>query len=126
MVFKTAPKVTKHLDYFYNNFFVKKFKKSPNLVPLALATLKKSFAILVTVRAGTSPKPPSPTKDTDVVTPTDVPKEKGPFYGFDGAEDGEGVNAEVNFFTAFLYSLSLITTVGSKTFKTFQNLIAIT
>jgi hypothetical protein len=60
-------------------------------------------------RGGTSPKPPIPTKESDVKHPTDPPKDKDPFYGFEG-ETGE--DDEANFLTSFLYSLSLITTVG--------------
>ena len=59
----------------------------------------------------TTSRPPNPTKESDVKRSTDPPKDKDLYYG----PDGSGVNdeeEEANFLTSFLYSLSLITTVG--------------
>ena len=69
-------------------------------------------------RGGTSPKPPVPTKESDGKYPTEVPKRdsvapRDPYFGYE-SEDEDGDEGGATFFNSFLYSLSLITTVGEE------------
>lgn len=74
---------------------------------------------------GTTPKPPNPTKESGGKFSTDLPKgelvPKDSYFGYAGGQDddddGEGEHrrsASATFSNSFLYSLSLITTVGKK------------
>ena len=59
----------------------------------------------------TTAKPPNPTKESEAKKSSDPPKDKDLYFG----PDGVGVHdqdEETNFLASFLYSLSLITTVG--------------
>ena len=74
-------------------------------------------------RDGTTPKTPNPTKESGGKFSTDLPKgelmPKDPYFGYAGGQDDDDDGdtehrRSATFFNSFLYSLSLITTVGKK------------
>jgi hypothetical protein len=76
-------------------------------------------------RDGTTQRPPHPTKESGGKFSTDLPKSelmpKDPYFGYAGGQDNDDDTDDERrrspsgtFFNSFLYSLSLITTVGKR------------